>query len=58
MILSYDHFRLAGDYDLKTAAVFALQSPQGFAWNIHHNVIQNCVRLSRLVKVTADGQVV
>ncbi|NUQ65055.1 MAG: hypothetical protein HUU20_21535 [Pirellulales bacterium] len=37
-------FRLAGDCDLESGAVFALLAPQGLAWNIHHNVIQNCVR--------------
>ncbi|MBC8871477.1 MAG: right-handed parallel beta-helix repeat-containing protein [Planctomycetes bacterium] len=38
-------FRLSGDCDLKKGAAFSLQSPQGLAWSIHHNVINNCARL-------------
>ncbi|MDI9446826.1 MAG: hypothetical protein QM844_21950, partial [Planctomycetota bacterium] len=29
-------------------AVFAVYSPQGFSWNLHHNVINNCDRLVEL----------
>lgn len=38
-------FRLTGDSELKNRAVFALQSPQGLNWNVHHNVINNCIQL-------------
>ncbi len=38
-------FRLSRDGELKKGAVFAVYSPQGFNWSIHHNVINNCDRL-------------
>ncbi|NOZ20694.1 MAG: hypothetical protein GXP25_06350 [Planctomycetes bacterium] len=38
-------FRLTQDCDLKKGARFALCSPQGFRWSIHHNVIDNCTQL-------------
>ena len=38
-------FRLTRDCDLKVGGRFALHSPQGFHWNIHHNVINNCTQL-------------
>ena len=37
-------FRLTRDFDLKTTFRFALCSPQGFAWSIHHNLITNCTQ--------------
>ncbi|NLX96687.1 MAG: hypothetical protein GXY83_10970 [Rhodopirellula sp.] len=38
-------FRLSSDCELKQGAAFAVYSPQGFNWNVHHNVINNCDRL-------------
>lgn len=38
-------FRLAADSELRPKAEFAIYSPQGFNWNLHHNVINNCDRL-------------
>ncbi len=38
-------FRLAGDAGLEPKMEFAVYSPQGFNWNVHHNVINNCNRL-------------
>ncbi len=41
-------FRLSGDCDLKKGATFTILSPQGLAWNIHDNVINNCAQLVNL----------
>lgn len=41
-------FRLKEDFDLKLNAIFVVRSPQGFAWNIHHNVISDCAQLVNL----------
>ncbi|MBM4085150.1 MAG: hypothetical protein FJ272_10210, partial [Planctomycetes bacterium] len=41
-------FRLTADCELKRSARFALYSPQGFNWNIHHNVINACAQLVNL----------
>ncbi len=41
-------FRLAEDCDLKQGVPFAIQSPQGLNWNIHHNVVNNCLQLVNL----------
>ena len=38
-------FRLTADTDLKKGMRFALHAPQGFRWNIHHNVIDGCTKL-------------
>ena len=38
-------FRLTADADLEKGARFALHSPQGFRWSIHHNVVDNCTQL-------------
>jgi hypothetical protein len=38
-------FRLSADAELKKGAPFAVYSPQGFHWSLHHNVINNCDRL-------------
>ena len=38
-------FRLKGDAGLEPKMEFAVYSPQGFNWNVHHNVINNCDRL-------------
>jgi hypothetical protein len=38
-------FRLTGDSELKPEARFGLYSPQGFNWNLHHNMISNCDKL-------------
>ncbi|MFK5920987.1 MAG: hypothetical protein QM496_02315 [Verrucomicrobiota bacterium] len=45
-------FRLQQDSELKVNARFALYSPQGFSWNIHHNVLSDC---SQLVKLNVFG---
>ena len=37
-------FRLTQDGGVKKSARFALYSPQGFRWSIHHNVIGNCAQ--------------
>jgi hypothetical protein len=41
-------FRLSRDGELKQGAAFAVYSPQGFNWSLHHNVINNCHRLVEL----------
>ena len=41
-------FRLRQEGELEQGAVFAVYSPQGFSWNLHHNVINNCDRLVEL----------
>ena len=41
-------FRLPQDCDVKKGSGFALVSPQGPNWNIHHNVIHNCTELVSL----------
>ena len=38
-------FRLSRESELKQGAAFAVYSPQGFNWSLHHNVINNCDRL-------------
>jgi hypothetical protein len=38
-------FRLTRNYELKPGTSFALYSPQGFNWSLHHNVINNCNKL-------------
>ena len=38
-------YRLVQDSGLEKGARFALCSPQGFRWSIHHNVIDNCKQL-------------
>lgn len=38
-------FQLQEDFDLKPNAVFVVRSPQGYSWNIHHNMISDCARL-------------
>ncbi len=41
-------FRLSEDFDLKANAVFVVRAPQGFSWNIHHNIISDCTQLVNL----------
>ena len=41
-------YRLTEDCDLEPKAKFALFSPQGLSWSIHHNVINNCTQLVNL----------
>lgn len=41
-------FRLSEDCDMKRGAPFALLSPHGLNWNVHHNVINNCAQLANL----------
>ncbi|MCK9412506.1 MAG: hypothetical protein M0Q53_09415, partial [Prolixibacteraceae bacterium] len=38
-------FRLTQDYELRPGTSFGLYSPQGFNWNLHHNIINNCDKL-------------
>ena len=38
-------FRLSQDYELRPGTSFGLYSPQGFNWNLHHNMINNCDKL-------------
>ncbi len=38
-------YRLTEDCELKEGTGFAILSPQGPNWNIHHNVINNCAQL-------------
>ena len=38
-------FRLTRDNELKQGTSFALYSPQGFNWSLHHNIINNCDKL-------------
>jgi len=41
-------FRLREDFELKPNAVFVVRSPQGFSWNIHHNIISDCAQPVKL----------
>ncbi len=41
-------FRLREDAKLKPNAVFVLRAPQGFSWNIHHNIISDCAQAVKL----------
>lgn len=38
-------FRLKEDFDLKMNAVYVLRTSQGFSWNIHDNLINDCAQL-------------
>lgn len=41
-------FRLREDFELKPNAVFVVRAPQGFSWNIHHNIISDCAQSVKL----------
>ena len=41
-------FRLQEDFALKRNAVFVIRAPQGYSWNIHHNLISDCAQALKL----------
>ena len=41
-------YRLTEDCELKEGTGFAILSPQGLSWNIHHNTVNNCGQLVNL----------
>ena len=41
-------FLLEDAVELKPNAIFVVRVPGGYAWNIHHNIINDCARIVML----------